>query len=443
MRDKLNALHIPLVLAALLLASACSKGDGGGGTEQRPLTIWWFEWPPAQGLQELGNEFEAQTGIPVKVQAIPLSSYQERVFLDFGNKETSFDIVIGDSQWIGRGATKGLYVDLTEWLPTVVELANIHPTAARYLCEYPPGSGRWFAAPCETDCMGVAYRRDWFEDQQERSAFRARYGYELGPPDTWERFRDVAEFFTRPDQNRYGCSIPSGRQYDSLTMGFQQVLWAFGGQWSDPATKKVRGFLDVPGSADAIRFFGELLTFAPRGASDYDYGKVLEVFENGQVAMSVNYFAFFPGIVQNMGAKAGFAMVPRKGERRAISLGGQGLSISTRIPPARQELAKRFIAWFLERETQEKWIQKPAGFTADTRILSSAAFRAASPYNAAFADSIPHMRDFWNVPVFNELMAAAQQRVGEALDGVRSPEDALRMLAEEHERILRDAGELR
>lgn len=440
MRTSPRCFQIVLLVAAVALA-ACSSGDSSGGAAERPLTIWWFEWPPAKGLQELGDEFAAQTGIPVKVQAIPLSSYQDKVFLDFGNATTSFDVVIGDSQWIGRGATKGLYVELTDWLPTVVDLATIHPKAARYLCEYPDGSGKWFAAPCETDCMGVAYRRDWFEDAKEKQAFHERFGHELAPPETWEEFRDVAQFFTRPEAGRYGCAIPTGRQYDALTMGFQQVMWAFGGQWSDPKTHAVRGYLDVPASAAAMTFFRELMTkAAPPGATDFDYGKVLEVFENGQVAMTVDYFAFFPGLSQRMGEQVAFARVPSKDGRRVISLGGQGLSISTRIPPARQELAKRFIAWFLQRDVQEKWITKPAGFTANVEILHSEAFRKASPYNAAFADSLDDLRDFWNVPVFNELMASAQARLGEALDGVRPDKEALDLLAGEHERILREAG---
>ena len=68
---------------------------------------------------------------------------------------------------------------------------------------------------------------------------------------------------------------------------------------------------------------------------------------------------------------------------------------------------------------QEKWITFPGCFTANTELLESEAFRAASPYNATFAESLDHLRDFWNVPVYNELLAAAVQHLGEALDGVR------------------------
>lgn len=441
--------HALLASAALSLAlgfAACgSEGSetitpGGAPSGKQALTVWWFQWDPATGLQELGREFEAETGIAVNVQQIPLASYQEKVFLEFGGSRTSFDIVIGDSQWIGRGATKGLYVELTDWLPTVVDLATIHPRAARYLCEYPEQSGRWYAAPCETDAVGLAYRKDWFEDPAERAAFQQRYGRELAVPATWREFREAAEFFQRPDQKRFGCAIPSDRNYDGLTMGVQNLLWAFGGKWKAEDSNRVVGHLDTPATADAIEFFKTLMKLGPNGCERLDYGQVLESFTNGSTAMLLNYFAFFPGIHAQFGEKVGFAVVPGHDGKRVASLGGQGLSISAKTSKEQQELAKRFIAWFLKRETQEKWITKPAGFTANAEILASAEFRSRTPYNAPFADSIDSMQDFWNVPVFNELLAATQRYVGMAVDGEMPTMDALRKLAQEKERILKEAG---
>lgn len=432
----------PLLLAVTALAA--TWGGCGGGEPAAPapqkLVIWWFQWDPATGLQELGRDFQRETGIEVAVQQIPLASYQDKVFLEFGGARTPFDVVIGDSQWIGRGATKGLYLELTDWLPTVVDLATIHPRAAKYLCEYPEGSGRWYAAPCETDAVGLAYRRDWFEDPAERSAFLARYGRELAVPETWEQFREVAEFFHRPAEKRYGCALPSDRSYDGLTMGVQNLLWAFGGRWHAEDSLRVVGELDTPGTAEAIEFFRKLLALGPNGAERLDYGQVLEAFTNGSTAMLLNYFAFFPGLQAQFGDRVGFAVVPGHDGRRVASLGGQGLSISTKVPPEQQALAKRFIAWFLQRETQEKWIQKPAGFTANIEILRSAEFRARSPYNGPFADSVDAMQDFWNVPVFNELLAVTQRYVGMAVDGEMPTMEALHALAAEKERILREAG---
>jgi multiple sugar transport system substrate-binding protein len=437
---------------ALLGLAACGKdkaapptaaGAGGGGAKTAPagsIVVWWFQWAPADGLAELGKEFEKETGIAVNVEQIPLSSYQEKAFLEFGGSRSRFDILIGDSQWIGRGATKGLYLELTDWLPSVVDLKTIHPRAAKYLCEYPAGSGKWFAAPCETDAIGMAYRKDWFEDPAEKAAFQQKYGRELGVPQTWEEFRDVAQFFQRPDEKRYGCAMPSDRAYDGLTMGVQNLLWAFGGMWHEEGSTKVVGFLDTPGTVEAIEFFRGLVQLGPKGAERLDYGQVLEAFTNGSTAMLLNYFAFFPGIEQKFGDKVGFAVVPGHAGKRVASLGGQGMSVSTKIPKEQQELAKKFIAWFLKKETQEKWITKPAGFTANAEILASEAFRGKTKYNGPFADSVDAMQDFWNVPCYNELLAATQRYVGMAVDGEMPAAEAMKKLAEETERILKEAG---
>ncbi len=439
-----------VAVSALVLGSCGGESTPAPGASSTPgsaagksLTIWWFQWAPADGLQELGADYKKATGVDIKVQQIPISSYQDKVFLEFGNSRTAFDIVVGDSQWIGRGATNGLYVDLTEWLPTVIDLKTIHPRAAQYLCVYPEGSNKWFAAPCETDADGLAYRKDWFEDPKEKDAFKAKYGRELTVPESWDDFKQVAEFFNRPDEKRYGCALQTGRGYDCLTMGVQNLLWCYGGTWHDDKSMAVKGFLDTPAAVAAIERFKELVKLGPKKSENLDYGEVLEAFSNGSTAMMLNYFAFFPGVAKDMGAKVGFALMPGKDGKHIASLGGQGMSISSKIPKEQQELAKQFIAWFEKRETQEKWITKPAGFTANTEILKSEAFRKQTPYNAPFADSIETMRDFWNVPCYNELLAATQKYIGKAVDGEMDTLEALHKLADEKERILKEAGLLK
>jgi multiple sugar transport system substrate-binding protein len=403
---------------------------------KRSLTIWWAQWAPADGLQELASEFGNKENVEVKVHQIPWASFQDQVFQEFGKAETAFDIVVGDSQWLGRGATKGLYADLSKWLPTAVDIKSLHPLAFKYLAAYPTGSDRYFAAPAETDAMGWAYRKDWFDDPAEKAAFQKRYKKELAVPETWDDLRTIAEFFTRPAQKRFGAVLITGRGYDDVVMGFEQILYAFGGAWGDPKTTKVKGVLDSASSVKGLDFFKSLLKYAPPGGSKFGYGEALEPFVNNSSAMLMNYFAFFPDLAKKMGGKVGFFAMPKQGNLRYASLGGQGFSISTKVAAPQQELAKTFIAWFLKTDTQKKWVQKPGGFTASVEILKSDDFKKASPYNAAFSQSLDIVQDFWNVPVYNELIATAAQQLGEALDGKKSSKDALSQLATEHEKIL-------
>jgi len=443
-KKKIRLSGVATATLLCLAASGCQKQRGAEApppaTGERPaaqtLTIWWAQWAPADGLQALAEDFGRKENVTVKVHQIPWSSFQDQVFQEFGKPTTAFDIVVGDSQWLGRGATKGLYLDLTGWLPSAADVKALHPLALKYLAEYPTGSGHYYAAPAETDAMGWAYRKDWFDDPSEKAAFKKKYKRELGVPQTWEDLKNVAEFFTRSDKKRYGNVLVTGRGYDDIVMGFEQVLYAFGGAWGDPKTMKVHGALDSADAVLALDFFKALLKYAPPGGSKLGYGEALEPFVNGSSAMLMNYFAFFPDLAKKMGDKVGFFAMPKNGARRYASLGGQGFSISTKAAPAQQELAKKFIAWFLQEPTQQEWVKKPGGFTANAAILKSDAFKSASPYNAAFAQSMDIVQDFWNVPVYNELIASTAQQLGEALDGKKSSKDALAALAVEHEKIL-------
>src|SRR5205823_1921474 len=177
-------------------------------------------------------------------------------------------------------------------------MKTVHAVALQYLCSYPDGSTKFFAAPCETDAVGFVYRKDWFDDPKEKVAFKAKYNRELAIPKTWEEFRDVAEFFTRPAEKTFGCAILTGREYDSIVMGIQQFIWDWGGSWGDPKSMKVVGYANSPESVAGVQFAKDLLKFSPPDGDRFSYDKTLESFKNGSAAMAMDYFAFYPEIVK-------------------------------------------------------------------------------------------------------------------------------------------------
>ena len=61
------------------------------------LTIFWAEWDPANYLQELVNEYEAETGVKVTVETTPWSDFQTKAFTEFNAKGDAYDMVVGDS----------------------------------------------------------------------------------------------------------------------------------------------------------------------------------------------------------------------------------------------------------------------------------------------------------------------------------------------------------
>ncbi|HZT41894.1 MAG TPA: extracellular solute-binding protein [Chthonomonadaceae bacterium] len=449
-------LAIVLLLGALAL-SACNNNNnassGGGGSQSNagggggnPLVIAWAQWQPASELQELCADFTNETHIPVKVEQIPWPQYQDKIYNAWSAKSDTYDLIVGDSQWLGLGATQGHYVELTDWAKTNIKLDEMSPAALSEYGEYPAGSKRYYALPCESDGIGFAYRRDLFDDPTEKANFKAKYGYDLAPPKTWKELRDIAEFFTRPDKNLYGAGLFYSKDYDGITMGFDQVLWCYGGELHD-ASGKVEGVLNSPMAVDALKFYcQDLKKFTPPGSESYYFDQTMDAYGRGQVAMAEEWFAFMPGFIDPNGKnknyldKTDYFVSPAGPAGHYISLGGQGISISAYSK--RQDDAKKFLAWFESADVQQKWAQK-GGLTANKAVLASPQFLSYAPYNKTFAESQKYFRDFYNNPEYADLLNACQQHFNAVASGTEQPKQALDALAAEHTTILQKAGDLK
>ena len=60
-------------------------------------------------------------------------------------------------------------------------------------------NGHYIGMPQWANAEILYYRKDLFNDPKEQSDFKAKFGYDLKPPTTWQQFTDIAQFFTRKD----------------------------------------------------------------------------------------------------------------------------------------------------------------------------------------------------------------------------------------------------
>ena len=415
-----------------------------GAVHAQTLTIFWAEWDPANQLQELADMYTEETGVEVVVETTPWPDFQTKTFTELTAKGTSFDIVVGDSQWLGAGATGGHYVEMTDFFAEHgVDKSMTAGTVTAY-AEYPKGSKKYWAIPTEGDADGWSYRKDWFEDPKEMAAFKEKYGYDLGIPETWAQLRDIAEFFHRPDEGRYGVSIYTQKDYDALTMGIENVLWAFGGSLGDMATYKVQGLVNSPGSVAAIEFYKELYQFTPPDWGNTFFIEGNQAMTQGQVAMAMNYFAFFPALTNpkiNPHAKnTGYFANPAGPEGRFAALGGQGMSINSYISDEQKQLAWDFLKWFVQEENQYKWAEV-GGFTCNANVLKSDAFLEATPYNKAFMESMFIVKDFWANPEYADLLESIQRNLHEYIVADKgTAQEALDNIAKDWDEIFKKHG---
>jgi len=435
--------RLSIVLSTLVLLLAATTVFAA---PVKNLTILWAQWDPADYLQQLGNEYQKATGITVKIVQEPWGSFGDRFYTAMAAKGTEWDMVIGDSQWLGTGATSGQYVDLTNFMNSNNLVKSVTPATLKFYGEYPMNSGKYWAYPTEGDACGFAYRTDLFNAPAEKAAFQKKYGYALAAPKTWKQFRDVAEFFTRPDKGIWGAAVYTQKDYDALTMGVETALFSWGVDWQDK-NNNVLGVVNSKKAIEALQFYHDLYQkFSPPGLSNAFFNETNDAFISGKAAMAMNYFAFLPSLLNkgtnpNYYNKVGYFVNPAGpyGDRYA-ALGGQGVSVISYVDADRQKAALDFIKWFAQDKTQQRWAEL-GGYSCNIKTLKSDAFMKGQPYNPAFAETMTFVKDFWNIPVYGPLLQSAQKYLHRyVVENVGTAKEALDSMAKEQDAVLRENG---
>lgn len=393
------------VAGAMLAAAPLALAQG-------KLTILWAQWDPANYLQELVKDYQKATGVEVVVETTPWPDFQNKAFKEFTAKGSAYDMVVGDSQWLGAGSTAGHYVELTDFFKKHKVAEIMAPATVKGYAEYPGNSGRYWAIPLEGDATGFAYRKDWFEDPKEKAAFKAKYKYDLDVPKTWKELGDIAEFFHRPAEKRYGLTIYTDNSYDALVMGIENIMFSYGGELGDYSSNKVAGIINSKTNIEALNFYKKLYGYTPPDWGKTFFQEANQAMTEGLVSMSMNFFAFFPALANpatNKFAKVTgyFAMPKGPTGKQFAALGGQGISIVSYSK--NKDASMKFLEWFVREDVQKKWADL-GGYTCHAAILKSDAFRKATPYNEAFYQSMFMVKDFWAVPEYAELLTAANKR---------------------------------
>ena len=455
-----------LTLLLVLVLAACAPAATEAPAEEAPaeeapaeeapaeempaveeVNILWAQWDPADYLQQIGNMYEEETGIKVNVVQEPWDSFLNRFSTEMAAKGDTWDMVVGDSQWLGQGSTDGWYLNMTDFLVGEGIADTVTEATLTYYGEYPGASGQYWAYPTEGDANGWAYRKDLFEDPDEMAAFEAEYGYPLAVPENYEQFYDIANFFTRPDEGLYGAAIYGSNGYDSLTMGVQNTMFTYGGRWQNSETNEVLGYTNSPEMIAGAQMYRDLWECcSPPGMSTAFFNEVNDQMINGSAAMGMNYFAFFPSLVNEATNpdyydKIGFFSNPKgPGGDQAAALGGQGMSIISYISPERQEAAKDFIRWFAQEDVQAEWARL-GGYTCNANVLATQEFLDATPFNPAFAETMGFVVDFWNIPIYDPMLRSATVALGEfVIEGQGTAEETMNRIAEEHDAMLREGG---
>jgi multiple sugar transport system substrate-binding protein len=407
-----------------------------------------------EGAPTVLDLFRQETGIAVEITVLPYAELFNRVIQDRVTNAYGFDIY------------SLLYNSLASAFEAGALLA-LDPLVEQYRPEWEQGylgggltvnllnqyRGNTISVNFDGDYQIWVYRRDLFEDANEQREFRARYGYDLQPPETWEQLDQIAEFFTRPDQGLLGntCLMNPGwgfsNWYQRYTSGANPNQFFF-----DPVTGDA-----LLSSEAGIMATAEHVASLAHHSPDALVWSWPEQYPNmggGGAAMTCA-FANMPKFLDNDGTAVGGRLGSFKSPgrvineqliRRSVTYIGNTYQVSTQT--AYPEASYLFLQWANSPSIYTWMVGNPGGTFDPFQVTDLTDPLVVSSYQQYQIDSIQATAEITTPPpsLLNggqEYETTLDEELQAALTGQKTPEqamaDAARRWNEITDRLGRDA----
>jgi multiple sugar transport system substrate-binding protein len=434
---------------ATTLAAGAVLSASSAQAQGKTITLCWAAWDPANALVELSKDFTAKTGIAMKFEFVPWPNFADRMLNELNSKGKLCDLIIGDSQWIGGAAENKHYVKLNDFFAKEgIKMDDFMPATVTGYAEWPKGTPNYWGLPAMGDANGWTYRKDWFTDPKNQADFKAKHNRDLAVPKSLTELKEIAEFFQGREiggKKVFGATIHTERGSEGITMGAANALYPFGFEYQDPKKPyAMEGFVNSAGAVAGLEFYKSLYKCCtPPGYSNAYMQEGLDAFKSGQVAMQMNWFAFFPGLFKDPavgGDKIGFFVNPGHNGKNGSQLGGQGISVVSYS--SNQAEALSYIKWFAAPDVQKKWWSL-GGYSAHKAVLNDPNFAKTAPFAADFLVAMGQVKDFWADPSYAQLLQAMQRRLHDYVVADKgTAKEALDGLVQDWTKVFKEDGKL-
>ena len=393
-----NKLLIALVLIAFALSN-CKK------TETPSELVIWESYNDEEHavFMKIVEQFEAKTGIKVKVQRVPFTGMEQKLLTAIATKSVP-DLARVDYAFTAVLASKNGLEPLDDYDLGNLREVLFHPALAGNIY-----NGKLWGLPDQTTCIALFYNKDMFQAAGIES-----------PPKTWDEFVQVAQKLTKPDEQIWGFAM-----HNSLWWTFP-FFFTFGAKFlSEDGT---RCLLDSPEAVAGFSFKVDLYRKYHVEAGAWQSGAIPPDagFRSGKYAM------IFDGpwsikSLNELGLNYGVALIPEGPAGTATAIGGTNMV----IPKAAKHKSEavEFLKFLLSKEIQAMWANELGQIPVNTEAFD-AIDTVRHPYLPVFIEQIKHAHPRPPVPNYGDIERIFNAEMEAALKGLKTPEEALRAATE-------------
>jgi multiple sugar transport system substrate-binding protein len=445
-------LFLVLLLAVSLILSAGGKKEDAATPvdEGKPLSgttlhVIAEQQSPTMAMQKQIPKFEELTGIKVILEMGPMDNVVSKEILALESGSGAYDLISTPYQFLGQFVTNG-YLQPLDPLFERRDLELEGFDRNDLIAGMVSASGEWkgvnYGIPSNTCIMVMFYRKDLFNNADEKTAFKAKYGYDLAVPTDWDQYYDMAEFFTRKAGEKlagetlktdfYGTSI-AGKRHDAMTCEWLNYAWSFGGGVFDDSGRLI---MNSPENKAALDYFLGLIPFSPPGVSNNTWDELTTQMQQGIVAMQVQWNDCAPAVedpeASKVAGKVGYTAIPQKMAPAAHYGAWTYFIPATAKNP---EAAWLFLQWVNTTEVQ-KQIALEGGFPCLTSVYEDPELEEQLPYWEGSLEAYNISSKRPRIPEWNEMNNAMMLQLSRAITGEISSGEALNNLQKEYEELL-------
>jgi len=389
--------------------------------------------PHVDFIERITPEFEAMTGIKVIVEADPYAQYHDKLILDLSSRTGNYDLITVNNMWKGELIDAGNYLEPIDrfindpHFPDP-QIEGIVPKLWKtYYGDY---KGKTYGFPFLPDAMIFCINKEMF----------AKAGLSEAPS-TWEQVYEYGKKLTQDVDgdgkiDQYGFALMAGGKIQTMCT-YSALLYAYGGRFFD---EQLNPQFSSDAGIKAMKMFIKLLDVSPPEALEADIGEAVNQMAQGLTAMMLQWPAAILVPLEDptkskVVGKIDYTLPPN----RVTPLGGWGMAMSRFIPEKRKKASYLFMDWFFSPEID---LRKALGGMTPCRTASYQSEEALEryPYLSVFGETLSMGIEWPPIPPIDEIFNYISRYCSKALIGELSPEEAMRQLDKEVERVLEFSG---
>ena len=433
----------------------------------------------------LTRAFDEITGIKVNHNLMDEGMLVDKIEIEMQSGRPIYDFWMNDSDFIGThpryhdivggSLTDFMAGDAKDITSPRIDLPDFMGLSFGTFTD-----GKLYQLPDQQFANLYWFRHDWFGRPALKTAFKQKYGYELGVPVNWSAYEDIANFFTNDvktlDGERVYGHMDYGKKDPSLGWRFTDAWLSMAGagdrglpngkpddEWgirmtdSRPRGSSITrgGDANGPAAVYACRKYVEWLKkYAPPEASGMDFLESGPVPGQGHIAQQIFWYSAFTAAlsdpklsVMNSDGTPKWRMAPSPHGpywKEGMKLGYQDCGCWTMMKYAPLERVKAgwlYAQFTTSKVTTLKKFLVSYHIIRTSDIMSEAASRIAPKLGGLveFYRS-PAVKEWTptgvNVPDYGKMAQVWWQNVSNAISGQKTPQQAMDGLARDQDAIM-------